>query len=101
MGKHTREPWNTGEDEIGVTIIRTDAKNPCSIAELCDGLPGDHVERDANAARIVACVNACAGIANPDAIPLIVAALRALCAYVTNDEEARTALAALDGGEKE
>lgn len=62
MSKHTPEPWKKlynggqpaiGNDEIYITTINTHSH-------------GESVENAANAERIVACVNGCAGL-NPTA----------------------------------
>ena len=59
--KHTPEPWlASGEYVYGNT-------NPV----------GSTVDRPADAARIVACVNACAGL-NPEHIPALVEAVQAV-----------------------
>lgn len=68
MSKPTRwspEPWRIYkyEDHPAVDID----SGPYNVAE-------DVVE--INAERIVACVNACTGIENPDAIPELIAALK-------------------------
>lgn len=71
--KHTPEPWVLNkwqgiEDARGMTI------EVCGVALPTGRVPEDHTGH-ANAARIVACVNACAGI-NPDAVPDLLAALK-------------------------
>ena len=63
--KHTKEPWIIGgtvldEYEDYVRAIEDDIG--AIIATTC--INGEFHTRDANAKRIVACVNACAGIAN-------------------------------------
>lgn len=68
MSKHTPEPWCK--------------LNDCGTVKIC-GPQGDCVavnigcscDNEANADRIVSCINACAGI-NPEAVPDVVAALR-------------------------
>jgi len=57
---HTPEPWKN-DPELGVLSLFWKSVE----------------ETDANAARIVACVNACAGI-NPEAVPELVNALTEL-----------------------
>lgn len=71
MGQHTPEPWSVSAEEY-------DAESGViSIPEIgrllhetnADWSPAEDWGIDkANAERIVACVNACAGIANPEAI---------------------------------
>lgn len=58
--KHTKEPWkitNTGHGGIGVI----EGDNHIFVAEV-DGRTAQEIM--ANTSRIVACVNACAGITN-------------------------------------
>ncbi len=63
MSKHTPEPWVTVTHANGTpTLIHGQASH---IAE-CWSLDRVHTPT-ANAARIVACVNACAGMENPAA----------------------------------
>lgn len=70
---HTKEPWDVApkSPHLIYSLIGD------AIAE-CDGsVDGKSREWDhANAARIVACVNACAGIADPSAIPDAIHALQ-------------------------
>jgi len=63
--KHTAEPWEIKSDQAYVILI---SKNPLRYA-VVNGLDG-HI----NAFRIVACVNACTGMADPEKE---IAALRA------------------------
>jgi hypothetical protein len=69
--KHTREPWEAHQaDPFGSFRIAPSEIWLGACSSLAKG------EQGANAARIVECVNACAGIENPgEAIP---AARRAL-----------------------
>lgn len=53
MSKHTPEPWNLDSDDVVAWIDGADGE---SITEVFG---------DANARRIVACVNACAGMDEP------------------------------------
>lgn len=84
MSGHTPGPWAVS----AYLSSRTDQirKNYVSAA---DGLNGnwrlfvtEGPDAEANAARIVACVNACEGI-NPDAVPDLLAALGDLIAEYT------------------
>lgn len=68
-GEHSAEPWciadegETDADSEGFATgcVRVDCLDGLTvIAEVCAGLPAS--ETNANARRIVACVNACAGI---------------------------------------
>lgn len=97
--KHTPEPWTIGKTHSGRNAARVHAPNGDVIADLC-GLIYDNPD----AARIVACVNACAGIEKPEAISQLVFAARMLLeVYDAHDEPAgwiedmRPILAALRG----
>lgn len=61
--KHTPTPWHIGRyaPEVVVDV------NDHFIATTCPGTSADIAKEDATAARIVACVNACAGIGDPKA----------------------------------
>ena len=81
MAKHTKGPWRVdpeirtndrGIDYINGFDIRADGYEIVG----CEGITGGPVEA-ANAARIVACVNALEGY-NPDAVRDAVEALRSL-----------------------
>lgn len=66
--QHTPEPWRVESTTVwnkDFRILQTDH---------CGSNKGDI--KQANAKRIVTCVNACAGIANPEALPDIVETLR-------------------------
>ena len=64
--QHTKEPWFYSETDDGFAEITNDeraAGEYISIAEVPTGFSGKiGAEQEANARRIVACVNACAGI---------------------------------------
>jgi hypothetical protein len=73
--KHTAEPWllNTCGDRR--EIISSDGS---VMGEMCGDDSDPHCwPITANAERLVACVNACAGI-NPEAVPDLLAALEAV-----------------------
>ena len=77
--KHTPEPWKLaeavgGRHATGMRRIRSESEGleHGAVAEVY-GI-NDGTEAAANGARIVACVNACAGINNPAAIPEAMAA---------------------------
>jgi len=79
MSKHTKEPWKVEQsgkdmitDEYG-TIITTGFESPFN-DEICE----------ANALRIVSCVNACSGL-NPAAIPALVEAAELLVDFIPYD----------------
>lgn len=63
--KHTAEPWhrNVSPATRYPTIFSGRNTHVCRV--VVDNLPADQVE--ANCARIVACVNACAGMTDPAA----------------------------------
>lgn len=59
MSEHTKEPWRTGvyDEESGWVDLYSDSND--------EGLPigsTRHANSEANARRIVACVNACVGV---------------------------------------
>lgn len=58
MSKHTPTPWNCDTAEIG-TFVRFEGLILAKMREL------EGIDHKANAARIVACVNAMAGIEDP------------------------------------
>jgi len=95
---HTPEPWecergwNGMKDILFVSTKWNDGFRPWT---------------DADAKRIVACVNACAGIADPFAVPELIAAAEQALAYIASDgrdviEEdlLKSALAKIKGGTK-
>lgn len=66
MSEHTKEPWNVAEeafdnDGIHESVIRG-LDGRAAIAVTLEFGPNNPGMREANARRIVACVNACAGI---------------------------------------
>ncbi len=70
---HTSEPWEPGSDPTTING-RTPGQPYTRVIAETTGYKG---EREANRDRIVACVNACAGI-NPDAVPDMLAVLVSL-----------------------
>lgn len=87
MDKHTSGDWWVSENGTQDTICarrEPEARYSFVVVNTC-GYKG---EREANAARIVACVNALAGI-NPDAVPDMKLALKAcideLCQHRIHD----------------
>lgn len=68
--KHTAEPWFFG------SVIT--AADHVGIAQIMDNPKWPNGEVEANAQRIVACVNACEGIADPSVVPEMLEALRAV-----------------------
>jgi hypothetical protein len=86
MSKHTPGPWVahvSKADEFtsnDVMLIRSQ--------EPLYGVAGIEIERDvdeANAARIVACVNACEGIEDPSVVPEMLAALKSAHYWICSD----------------
>lgn len=59
MREHTKEPWNVGV--VLVSGYNATAILDCDGDEVCN-MGTSLLNEDANATRIVACVNACAGI---------------------------------------
>ena len=85
MAKHTPEPWEVLKDETypEVVFIKSDG-GPFVSGDI----------EEANAARIVQCVNACAGIDDPHgAIELAQAVLRQV--YWADTKNIEAALSAL------
>ena len=80
MPKHTPEPWWIDDDGFVA------AGGGDSYTTVADTHNTYDLNKDANAARIVACVNACEGI-NPDAVSDLLAALVAVNALL-NDPSA-------------
>ncbi len=80
--KHTPEPWEYGFDEYGGYdccsagyIILSAEQHICTIDVGDYEGKSNHIPNEAaeaNAERIVSCVNACAGI-NPEAVPELLA----------------------------
>ncbi len=73
MSKHTPGPWcinyrsaTSVEDKVGRLVASTGGRQ--------SNVKDENLENEANAARIIVCVNACAGI-NPEAVPELLAAL--------------------------
>jgi hypothetical protein len=62
--KHTKEPWQCVSCKGIVNVVA----NGTTVA-TCKPQESDEIIDCLNAARIVACVNACEGIADPSAIP--------------------------------
>lgn len=79
--KHTPEPWHEGAGNgeraiFGPENIRMRLEHSTTLYPICKVVTGwDDAEDRANGARIVACVNACEGIANPEAVPEMLLAL--------------------------
>jgi len=67
---HTKEPWKTNYRRITPVNGKQDGTE-----DVCH-VYGDEFRETANAARIVACVNACAGIKDPAAIRELVTAAK-------------------------
>ena len=70
--KHTKEPWKVADptDDEAPWNIRSADKHEWYIARISPMAGGGPDTSDANAERIVSCVNACAGI-NPEAVPAL------------------------------
>ena len=91
MSTHTPEPWyqdgrgprSSGRIPIfAPTIGGLGQKSSVSIASASQlGMAGSPGAQQANADRIIACVNACAGI-NPEAVPELLEALEMAMPYL-------------------
>ena len=86
---HTPEPWTAIIEAQALTLepanIYADTGGRAHVAEVTCGTRNTRrgigrPETDANANRIVACVNGCKGI-NPEAVPGLVAALERVVEY--------------------
>lgn len=87
--KHTPGPWKP--DGYGLRVLaepkhfKPTAAHPVFVVAQCSTFcNGTEPEERANAARIVACVNACEGI-NPEAVPDVVKALEELLSLDSGD----------------
>lgn len=76
--KHTPTPWYFGHDKFSL-------HTPIASEDDPSGKPVASVLEKADAERIVACVNSCAGL-NPEAIPELVQAARDARAILRNNE---------------
>lgn len=70
---HTPGPWTWWSPKIERTVVHGACSQVC---EMNSGRPF----AEANAARIVACVNACEGLADPSGVPALIAAVNRLWA---------------------
>lgn len=83
--KHTPEPWADGPARPnGEVLILGEVTRTVAYVPTASGFYNADVAR-ANSARIVACVNFCAGI-DPAAVPDLLAACEALAANVDEQE---------------
>ena len=113
MTKHTPEPWFCDSADVeGAERAAVRAEDGALVAIAWAGerdgigVMGD-AEQDANSARIVACVNACAGLPDPALVPELVKMLRRVLDTCTQDfgccevegvaEAARALLARAEG----
>lgn len=88
--KHTPGPWEVNhvkgtKSECGQLTVDQAGKLTDAICDVHGELTGLDFERPeseqlANAERIVACVNACEGLADPTAVPDLLAACQAVVA---------------------
>ncbi len=61
---HTKEPWCVKKNRLDVTIVEGDDPDiQCPYVEIVEFSSNDEIDTE-HAERIVACVNACAGISN-------------------------------------
>jgi len=66
MSEHTKEPWTLGKGDVSVREDSGRKRFICRTHIPGDNRPMPREEQAANAARIVACVNACAAIPTAD-----------------------------------
>jgi hypothetical protein len=65
MTGHTPTPWRVRDDVSPWANWISAENDQADLGEICEGWPSSlMLEAEANAARIVACVNACEGISN-------------------------------------
>lgn len=100
MSKHTPEPWVATRQPNGSVCIHERGLMPHATVYGRADLSSGKIESDS--ARIVACVNACAGI-NPEAVPGLLAVCREIAEHGTDDWAARmqtlrAAIARAEGG---
>jgi hypothetical protein len=83
---HTPEPWKTHECFSDSGLIMGHALVDASGLRIADTIGADARRDvdDANASRIVACVNGCAGLAHPELVPSLVSNLRMLLEWGAN-----------------
>ena len=62
MSEHTKEPWRYSVNAVNLIDIWDTAGSIASVSRWHVGAAGSEEENEANARRIVACVNACEGI---------------------------------------
>lgn len=74
MSDHTKEPWKCDSPK-GCDFVVSDYG---TVIATCFGEIGNDHVRFENASRIVACVNACAGIVHPEKIPEMIAKAKQL-----------------------
>jgi hypothetical protein len=92
MSKHTREPWIKGTRADIYGYVKPGSPVPiyCSgdilVARVLVSDTNDE-QAEANAARIVACVNACEGIEDPCALADIVPMLKRHAEYLRGLEQ--------------
>lgn len=99
MGKHAREPWKWGDEHYN-DLLDTSVRILMNAERAILYHQAHWPIRDANAARIVACVNACEGL-NPEAVPEVLEALREMLAVNTSmPERADKARSFLDARER-
>lgn len=77
--KHTQEPWSLGDFSTHGQYI-WDKRGKRIIAET---YPDEHQDFEANALRIVKCINACEGI-NPTIVPEMLPYIRKIWSSIEN-----------------
>lgn len=95
--KHTPEPWAVGDD-INIDCGVCTADKEFGVAETQLRYVDLDIA-DANARRIVACVNACNGI-NPAAVPMLMAIVKNLYLGRLTPSEAEAVIEAIELAEE-
>jgi hypothetical protein len=98
---HTPEPWSVVTPHPGQFAIVPENRQKHATTHTLAYIRDFQSNDEANAARIVACVNACEGIADPGAVPDLLAALRELMTghSLAGQAMAHKAIARATGGE--
>lgn len=85
MSKHTGGQWAVNKDDWGSTIIVSSARQ-APITKMHNWV-GISPSIEPNAARIVACVNACEGIEDPSVVPELLEVLKGYADQLWKMEE--------------
>ena len=96
---HTKEPWRIYKHSAA-HVENENGRGVCSTGGYADNFSNGafHDENEANARRIVACVNALAGY-NPDAVAEVIEALKIMASAFAHEARSIEQTAALYGAE--